>query len=133
MPDPTPEISRPDSDSDDFELDAVQQRLNDDEALASQSRPLPTYSGRPSKLPEQDPLEDFWASFAMITHTGERFMINVCFRNRQHYNAEMHKFETAKNQHVTLRDASDEAVVIKRDLLLYVLPEAYDEIPNRKW
>lgn len=79
-----------------------------------------------------DPIEEFWAAFAMITHTGERFVVNVCFRNKAHYNAEMHKFETAKNIHIVLKDINGESVVIKRDMLLHVLPDGVDEETDDK-
>ncbi|MEL6150855.1 MAG: hypothetical protein AAFU54_12560 [Chloroflexota bacterium] len=82
--------------------------------------------------PDPEPDEEFWAIFSMITHTGERFVINACFRNTQHYNAEMHKFETAKNVHVVLKDVNGESIVIKRDMLLHVLPSGQQEVPDKK-
>ncbi len=81
---------------------------------------------------EEDPIEEFWVTFSMITHTGERFSLTACFRNRKHFNAEMHKFETAKNMHIVLRDINDEAIVIKRDALLHVLPAETDATENLK-
>ena len=81
---------------------------------------------------EDDPIEEFWVTFSMITHTGERFVLTACFRNRKHFNAEMHKFETAKNMHIVLKDINDEAIVIKRDALLHVLPAKSDTTEDRK-
>ena len=81
---------------------------------------------------EEEPIEEFWAVFSMMTQTGERFSINVCFRNRQHYNSQMSKFETAKNIHIVLHDINDESVVIKRDILLHVLPVTIEEISDKK-
>ena len=76
---------------------------------------------------EEEQEEDFWAVFSMMLPSGERFSLNLCFRSRHHYNTEMMKFQTAKNLHVVLRDANDESVVIKRDLLVYVLPQGIKE------
>lgn len=114
----------PNKDNDDYEVD-IFSRLRE-----MPKKPKPTFP--PTPEPEDDePEEDFWATFSMITHTGERFAINVCFRSRKHYNAEMHKFETAKNSHVVVRDANDEAVVVKRDILLYILPHGSEEMPDK--
>jgi hypothetical protein len=97
--------------------------------------PAPSPFRRPFPPPaaeEEDPIEEFWVNFSMITHTGERFSLSACFRNRKHFNAEMHKFETAKNMHIVLRDINDEALVIKRDALLHALPADVDSPENRK-
>jgi hypothetical protein len=110
----------PNQDNDDFEVD-IFSRLRE-----MPKKPQPNF--QPTADAEEDePEEDFWATFSMITHTGERFAINVCFSSRKHYNAEMHKFETAKNAHVAIRDVNDETVLIKRDILLYVLPYGNEE------
>ncbi|MEO0564925.1 MAG: hypothetical protein AAF125_22660, partial [Chloroflexota bacterium] len=53
--------------------------------------PAPSPFTRRSTAPpaqEEDPIEEFWATFAMITHTGERFTLSICFRNRRQYNTE---------------------------------------------
>ncbi len=101
--------------------------------LREAPKPLPRYQPKPPPPPEE-PEEDFWAAFSMMTHTGERFTINVCFRSKKHYNTEMHKFETAKNAHIVLTDANGESVVIKREILLHVLPQGTEEsIEKRKW
>jgi hypothetical protein len=96
-------------------------------------RPKSPFQARLDEVePEPEPDEEFWAIFSMITPTGERFVINACFRNSQHYNAEMHKFETSKNIHIVLKDANGESIVIKRDLLLHVLPYGQQEVPDKK-
>lgn len=94
--------------------------------------PFVQRESRVETQPDPDPIEEFWASFAMITHTGERFTISVCFRNRKHYNTEMRKFESAKNIHIVLKDINEESVVIKRDMLLHILPEGVEEQPEGK-
>lgn len=75
---------------------------------------------RPTATLEEEP--DFWARFEMMTATGQRFSLDVCFKGRNHYNSEMMKLQTANNMHVVLRDANDESIVVKRDTVLYVLP-----------
>ena len=98
---------------------------------SSTPSPFSRHTSNPP-VEDNDPIEEFWATFSMITHSGERFSINICFRNRQHYNAEMHKFETAKNIHVTLKDINGESVVIKREMLLHVMPAEVAEHPSKK-
>jgi hypothetical protein len=98
------------------------------------SSPFTRHASNESKKAEDDPIEEFWTTFSMITHTGERFTLTVCFRNKKHFNAEMHKFETAKNMHVVLKDINDESIVLKRDALLHILPAELEDIQNpRKW
>jgi len=87
----------------------------------------------PLEKEEPEPEEDFWAAFSMMTHTGERFVIRVCFRGKAHYNTQMSRLETAKNTHIVLKDVNDESVVIKREILLHVLPSGQDEIDDRRW
>lgn len=127
MPDtPNDNNSTPENDSGDFEVDLFQRITN------NTSSPFTRRLEPPPPPPKEDPIEEYWATFGMITHTGERFNITACFRNRGHYNAEMHKFDTAKNIHIVLRDINDESIVIKRDQLLHVLPATLEEIPEKK-
>jgi hypothetical protein len=117
---------KPDDDGKETDLDLLQ-RL-------PASSPFARHPSNPA-TPEDEPIEEFWAVFSMITHTGDRFSLSVCFRNRQHFNLQMKKFETAKNMHIVLKDINDESVVIKRDMLLHVLPEDHDTpaTDNRPW
>ncbi len=117
--------STPDDDRDDFD---ILSRLREKEAEHPRRF---RQAGEAATEPEPD--EDFWAVFSMITHTGERFELRVCFSGREHYNTQMHRLETAKNTHVVLKDANDESVVIKRDMLLHVLPSGQGETDGRSW
>lgn len=120
---------QPDSENDanEPEFDILSRLM--EQPLRARHREFP----KPETPVEDDPIDEFWAAFSMITHTGERFTINVCFRNRNHYNTQMHKFETAKNVHVVLQDINDESVVIKRDVLLHVLPGQEEITTKKKW
>jgi len=114
------------------------EKKGDDEDLDLFSRlatTAPPPRVRPAKpAPEEDLIDEFWATFALITPTGERYTLSICFRNKAHYNSQMQRFETAKNLHIVLKDINDESVVIKRDLLLHVLPAEVDEAqPDKQW
>lgn len=115
----------PDDDRDDFDIVG---RLREKEA----ERPR-RFRQASEAAAEAEPAADFWAVFSMITHTGERFELRVCFNGREHYNTEMHRLETAKNTHVVLKDANDESVVIKREMLLHVLPSGQGEPDGHSW
>jgi len=119
--------NKPDSDKSDFEVDILS-RLRE---VPRPHQKFPRRAEDPIE-DEEEPEEDFWATFSMITHTGERFVINVCFASRRAYNTEMKKFETAKNVHIVLQDVNGESVVIKREMLLHVLPQSNEELPERK-
>ncbi len=114
----------PDDDRDDFDIVS---RLREKETEP------PRRFRQANETTEPEPDTDFWAVFSMITHTGERFELRVCFKGREHYNTEMHRLETAKNTHVVLKDANEESVVIKRDMLLHVLPSGQADVDERPW